>query len=74
MLDSFVVDVLRDLHDISALVDTFFKNEEKTTLWLNTPNPLLGNQVPVEMIFKGRTEKLRNFIDGQLAQNFPLGK
>ncbi len=71
MFSCFVVDVLRDLNDISALVNTFFKDEEKTTLWLNTPNPLLGNQIPHQMIMQGRTDKLRMFIKNQLEGNHP---
>lgn len=71
MFSCFVVDVIRDLQDISALVNTFFKDEEKTTLWLNTPNPLLGGQVPHHMIMQGRAAKLRLFIENQLEGNHP---
>lgn len=67
----FVVDVIQDLANISALVNSFFKDEAKTTIWLNTPNPLLGGQVPNDMIFQRRTDKLRCFIENQLAGNHP---
>lgn len=65
----FIVDVIQDLSNISALVNSFFNDEEKTTLWLNTPNPLLGGQFPTDMIFQGHTENLRGFIESQLAKN-----
>jgi hypothetical protein len=71
MSSCFVVDVIRDLNDISALVNTFFKDEEKTTLWLNTPNPLLGGQIPHQMIMQRRTAKLRLFIENQLGGIHP---
>ncbi len=74
MLSCFVVDVIQDLANISSLVNSFFNDEEKTTLWMNTRNHLLGDQIPYEMIFNRRTAKLRDFIQSQLSQNFPLGK
>lgn len=67
----FIITVIQDLSNISHLVNTHFKDNEKTTLWMNTENPLLGNQEPVEMIFKGRTAKLRKFIESQLEGNMP---
>jgi uncharacterized protein (DUF2384 family) len=67
----FVVDVIQDLANINALVNSFFNDEKKTTLWMNTPNPLLGGQVPNDMIFQRRTEKLRGFIETTLAGNRP---
>lgn len=69
--EPFIITVIQDLANISSLVNTFFKDNEKTTVWLNTENPLLGNQEPVEMIFKGRTSKLRKFIESQLEGNLP---
>ncbi len=41
MLGCYVIDTIRDLTDISELVNTFFNDEEKTTIWMNTANPLL---------------------------------
>lgn len=69
--EPFIITVIQDLSNISHLVNTHFNDEKKTTLWMNTENPLLGNQEPVEMIFKGRTEKLRKFIVSQLEGNLP---
>jgi len=69
--EPFIITVITDLSNVSQLVNTFFNDEKKTTVWMNTPNPLLGNQEPVEMIFAGRTEKLVNFIDSQLGGNLP---
>ena len=60
---------IMDLIEVSNMVNEFFKNEEKTTIWLNTINPLLGNQIPIDMILAGRTEKLKNFIETQLNEN-----
>ena len=63
--------ILQDLTSISELVNSFFKDDAKTTLWLNTENPLLGNQKPINMVFLGRTKKLEVFIKNQLKGNTP---
>jgi hypothetical protein len=65
----FIINIIQDMANISFLVNTYFNDEKKTTQWLNTENPLLGNQEPVQMIFAGRTEKLKNFIEQQLLGN-----
>jgi hypothetical protein len=51
------------------LVANFFKNERKTILWFNTPNPLLGDMTPRDMIRIGRFKKLLNFIQTALDEN-----
>ena len=52
------------------LVTIFFNNEiYKTTLWFSTPNPLLGDIAPREMIIVGRFKKLRVFIQTTLSEN-----
>lgn len=58
-----IIQTIFDLQEISELVNQYFNDAEKTTQWLNTENPLLGNQEPIHMILSGRTEKLRSFID-----------
>lgn len=35
---------------------------EKTSLWFRTPNPMLGNISPRDMIRIGRTTRLRKFV------------
>ena len=67
----FIITVIQDVAHVSSLVNTFFRDDKKTTQWLNTSNPLLGGQEPIEMIFKGRTEKLVDFINNQLEGNLP---
>ena len=52
-----------------ALVAQFFKDGPKTILWFKTPNPLLGNIAPREMIRIGRFSKLHRFIINALAEN-----
>jgi hypothetical protein len=44
------------------LVAGFFKDINKTILWFQTPNPLLGNVSPANMIKMGRFGKLLRFI------------
>lgn len=52
-----------------SLVAEFFKDEEKTALWLCMPNPFLGGMSPREMIHAGRFKKLLNFIQITLDEN-----
>lgn len=49
----------------------FFGDEVKTFLWFNTENPNLGGCKPIDMILKGREEKLAKFINGFIEDNFP---
>ena len=51
------------------LVAQFFRDEQKTVLWFKTPNPLLGDIAPRDMIKIGRFKKLRQFILQALAEN-----
>ena len=52
-----------------SLVAQFFKDEQKTVLWFKTPNPLLGDVAPRDMIKIGRFKKLRHFILQALSEN-----
>ena len=51
------------------LVAEFFNDEEKTILWFSTPNPLLGDISPRNMIKMGRFQKLFKFIQTALDEN-----
>lgn len=52
------------------LVLKHFKNDiEKTDLWFNTKNPLLGNISPNEMIKVNGIDKLEKFILNCLKEN-----
>ena len=53
------------------LVAQFFKDEHKTVLWFKTPNPLLGEMTPRDMIRVGRFRKLYRFIQNALSENEP---
>ena len=51
------------------LVAQFFRDEQKTVLWFKTPNPLLGDIAPRDMIRIGRFKKLRQFILQAVSDN-----
>lgn len=51
------------------LVAQYFNDEEKTVLWFKTPNPLLGDIAPRDMIRVGRFKKLLRFILNALDEN-----
>lgn len=53
------------------MVAEFFKDEQKTILWFRTPNPLLGDIAPRDMIRIGRFKKLHRFISNALSENRP---
>jgi hypothetical protein len=64
-------DRLREWAVALNLVAQFFKDEQKTVLWFKTPNPLLGDITPRDMIKIGRFKKLRKFILNALSENEP---
>jgi hypothetical protein len=51
------------------LVANFFGDGDKALLWFQTPNPLLGNMTPRDMIRVGRFKKLLKFIQTALDEN-----
>ena len=52
------------------LVAEFFDGDRlKTALWFKTPNPMLGNLSPRDMIRYGRYKKLLNFVQSALEEN-----
>ncbi len=55
----------------STLYQFFNWDCEKVDLWMNTRNPLLGNQIPIEMVLIGRHEKLLDFIESQIEGKYP---
>jgi len=67
--EPFIITQIQDMAYVAELVNSFFQDDKKTTIWLNTENPLLGNQIPMDMIFAGRTEKLVNFIKDRQEGN-----
>lgn len=54
---------------LSKVRDHMKGDEEKTILWFTTSNPLLGGVQPIEMILRGRAEKLEKFIDALIADD-----
>lgn len=51
------------------LVNQFFGDAEKTMLWFNMPNTLLGGLSPKDMIRIDRFKKLLKFIQTSLDEN-----
>lgn len=52
-----------------SLVLQHFRDEEKARLWMRTPNPMLGNLSPEDMIASNRTWKLLRFIEQAVREN-----
>jgi hypothetical protein len=51
------------------LVASYFNDLDKTMLWFQVSNPLLGDMSPRDMIRVGRFKKLQKFIQTALAEN-----
>lgn len=63
-------DRLREWANLFNLVAQFFEGDAvKTALWFKTPNPILGNISPRDMIRFGRYQKLLKFIINALSEN-----
>ena len=63
-----IVERLDQINIICQLVAEHFRDIEKTALWFKTPNPLLGNVSPGDMIRFGRYKKLLQFIQDARSQ------
>jgi hypothetical protein len=54
---------LEQIANICNLVAEFFDGDPaKTALWFRTPNPMLGNISPRDMIRYGRFKRLQGFV------------
>jgi len=61
---------LEQIATICSLVAEYFNGDpNKTALWFKTPNPMLGNISPRDMIRYGRYKKLMNFIVDAKEEN-----
>lgn len=60
--------------EIVTRVREFFAHDGKAALWMETPNPLLGDVSPNDMLAAGREEKLLRFVVGALAENGRPGR
>jgi hypothetical protein len=62
---------LENIANICNLVFQFFQDDVKTKLWLQTPNPMLGNVSPRDMLRFGRYAKLLRFINQAMEEGRP---
>jgi len=61
-----------EIGNIINLVANYFEGDlEKTKLWFSTPNPLLGDASPKDMILYGRINKLHKFVLNALSNQRP---
>ncbi len=66
-------DRMREWANLLNLVAQFFEGDAtKTALWFKTPNPMLGNISPRDMIRFGRYQKLLKFILNAVAKKSAL--
>lgn len=71
-IEKYVRRILSETTEVQFMIQDYFNcNAEKIGLWMTTPNPMLGGQIPQRMISMGRTEKLKKFIKNALNGNRP---
>jgi uncharacterized protein (DUF2384 family) len=63
-----VLEHLENIANICNLVFEFFNDNVKTKVWLQTPNPMLGNMSPRDMIRFGRFAKLQRFVANAIVE------
>ena len=56
-------DVYDEYWDIFNLVNGFYQDPVKTTMWMEQPNTMLGGVIPSNLIASGRGYKIREYID-----------
>lgn len=57
------------LRETFKTLDDFFGDPEKTNLWLETENPLLGGFEPYVLIRLGKEERLLKIIKEAIDEN-----
>ncbi len=65
---------LENVANVCNLVFQFFDDDVKTKLWLQTPNPMLGNVSPRDMIRFGRYNKLLRFVTQAMEEGAGRGE
>jgi uncharacterized protein (DUF2384 family) len=65
---------LENIANICNLVFSFFNDSVKTKLWLQTPNPMLGDASPRDMIRFGRYAKLLRFVTQAMEEGSVNGQ
>jgi hypothetical protein len=65
---------LENVANICNLVFQFFDDDVKTRLWFQTPNPVLGNVSPRDMIRLGRYNKLLRFVTVAMEEGAGRGE
>lgn len=65
-LDEDLIDIIIGLH-------CFFNDIKKVKLWLNTENLNLGGSTPIDLIQRGRSKRVRGFINSALDDRYNNG-
>jgi hypothetical protein len=64
------LEYLEQIATIAGLVAGIFEGDvQKTSLWFRTPNPLLGQISPRDMIRYGRYDRLLRFVHDAIQDN-----
>ncbi len=63
-LEEFFMELVSVLSVVSSQLG---QDKEKTKLWFNMPNPMLGGVSPLNMILLGKHKKLMKFIQRSMS-------
>lgn len=63
------VELTNELIDIICKVNCFFENYDKTLLWMKSKNNNFGGCSPLDLINRGRSHKVVEFINDALDSN-----
>ena len=64
--DSTVMEIVEIVKEVG---DFFEWNIAKTSIWMNTPNPMFGELIPMSLILLGRGHKVKQFIEAAREGN-----
>jgi len=56
---------------LSVVSSQLGEDKDKTRLWFNMPNPMLGGVSPMNMILLGKHKKLMKFIQRSISGEMP---
>lgn len=67
-LKDFFMELISVLSVVSSQLE---QDKEKTLLWFNMPNPMLGGVSPLQLILIGKHKKLMKFIQRSMSGESP---
>jgi uncharacterized protein (DUF2384 family) len=61
--------VAKQAEALELVLEFFMGDKKRTMAWFTTPNPLLGNVEPLDLIRMGQADTVLRFVKTQLGEN-----